>query len=780
MTKAKTHNKNRWGSLLAGALLCCGTTNLFAQNLALEEIVVTAQKREQNLQDVAISVSVLSADYLEVRNENEISSLAKLSPGFTFSSGPSNATNSIQIRGIGSQAFSRGIDQSVSTVIDGVVATSLSIAQLDLSDIEQVEVLRGPQGMLFGKNASAGVLNIVTKGPTEEFETMLGGSYGAEDEIKVNGYVSGPLGDSMAARLSFYSNSRDAYLENEFPGGADANDREDWGIRGKLAFNPSDNLDILVTVNHLERDYDFCCELVAQGLVPGSVAETLGVPAGPKNDKILENGGNTGSSELTNVILDVNYQMGNFSLTSITSYVDSEVSSISGSENLPVTSIVELAEHEDINQFTQELRLASPPGETLEYMIGLYYFYKDTDLNVSEAVDPFPLGFTPVPGILVSTATYDPKVENESYALFSNVTLNVNERTRLTAGFRLNHEELDMDFSLVTPTPGRFTEFPIVIPLPDFLFLGPTSLAYSVSDSDTSVLWRFIGEYDVADDAMIYASASRGYKGIGVDTGSRAHRFITAGASPLVEPEIPTNFELGIKSRWLDNRLGVNATLFYTQFEDFQAESSTASLGGPPAIFLDNAEELETYGLELEVHAQVFENFRLSGSLAYIEAEFVDYTDTQCYAFQPDGPNECVGRIPGLGGGFQDLSGKDVPNSPDISFNIDALYEKDFQSLPFRGFANVSYYWQDDTQSQTNNNPATIMDSYGIANLSVGVTSDDDRYSIRLWVKNLFDEYYVTTARDFSAQGLGGGQTVIQYLPYDYERRIGVAGSIRF
>lgn len=763
---------------IAATILCCCTAGVSADTIQLEEITVTAQKREQSLQDVPVSVSVLSAEDLALRNENEIASLTQLSPGFTFSAGPTNSTNSIQIRGIGSQAFSRGIDQSVSTVIDGVVATSLSTAQLDLSDVERVEVLRGPQGMLFGKNASAGVLNIVTRKPTEEFEAMLGGSYGDEKEIKVNGYISGPLGDSVSGRLSFYSNDRDPYLENVFPGGKDANDRDDWGVRGKLAFNPSENLDILLTVNHLEREYDNCCQLPAEGLVPGSLAESLNVPAGSENDQIIENNVSTGSSELDNIILDINYQMGEFTLTSITSFVNSEVFSNSGTENLPLTSIVELAQQEEIDQFTQELRLTSPAGETFEYILGLYYFKKDTDLHVSEAVDPFPLGFAP-PGVMVSTGTYTPEVENESYALFSNVTWNITDRARLTAGFRLNREELDMDFSLITPTPGAFTNFPVVFPLPDFFFIGPSSIDYSISDSDTEVLWRIIAQYDFTEEAMAYASVSRGYKGIGVDTGSRAAQYVVSGRSPLVDPEIPTSYELGLKSRWWDNRLNINATIFYTQFEDFQAESSTASLGGPPAIFLDNAEELETYGLELEVQAQATENLLLSGSLAYIEAEYTKYTDTQCYAFQPDGPNECAGRIFGMGG-FQDLSDKDVPNSPDLSFTINALYEKEFKDLPFRGFVNASYYWQDEAQSQVNNNPAAIIDSYGIANLTIGITSDDDRYSVQLWVKNLFDEFYQTTKRDFQAEGLGGGQTIVQYLPYEYERRIGISGTIRF
>ena len=740
---------------------CCVSLNLYAQ---IEEIVVTAQKREQNLQDVPISVSVLDAQVFEVRNENEISSLRKLSPGFTFSDGPSAANTSIQIRGVGSQTTSRGVEQSVSTVIDGVVATSLSTAIMDFNDVERVEVLRGPQGMLFGKNASAGVLNIVTKRPTEEFEAMLGASYGSEDEIKVNGYISGPLGDKLGGRLSFFSNTRDGYLDNI--AGPDFNDRGDWGVRAKLAFEASDNLDILVTYNHAERDNDICCEMPAAGINAGFgfLGETLGIPAGPENDVLAENNTSTGSAKLDSIVFDVNYQWGKHTLTSITSYVNSDVKSLSRTENLPVSAILALDFNEDVEQFTQELRLTSPGGETLDYIFGLYYFNKETKVDNIEAVDLFSIVGVP-PGVLIATAEYDPVVDNESYAFFGNVTWNINDRARLTGGLRLNREEVDMDYRLdaAVDLSARFPGYAVILPGP-----GQADAQYQVSESDTAFLWRVIGEYDVTDDAMLYASVSRGYKGLGANAGTSAS---DPAATPIVRPEVPTNYEIGLRSTWLDNRLVANATLFFTEFEDFQASLSTG-IAGPPQIFLSNANELETKGLELELMARATDNLFLSASLAYIEAEITDYPGAPCYVGQT--------VVQGCTNNRQDLAGGDVPNSPDLSFTVSGTYEWDFAGLPFGGFINASYYWQDDAQSQLENGPITIIDSYGLTDLSIGVRSDDDKYSLQFWVKNAFDEFHATTARDFRGLSLSGGQLPIHYLPYEYERRIGISAQIRF
>ncbi|GAB3278729.1 TonB-dependent receptor [Parahaliea aestuarii] len=726
-------------ALLAGAAVG-------AHSQALEEVVVTAQKREQSMQDVPISVAAVSGAELESRNINEISDLSRVVAGFSFGEGTSDAGRNILVRGVGTQTFSRGVEQSVGTVVDGVVASSVASSLLDMSDVARVEVLRGPQGMLFGKNASAGMLNIVTRNPTAEFEAGIGASYADANEIKLNGFVSGPLlGDSVQGRLSLYSNQRDGIIENEYPGGEDFNDRDEWGGRGKLLIQASDDLDVLLAMVHSEREHN-CCVAPSRFVNPGSIADIENIPTGPENDKITEVETSPGSTELDQYSAELNYQLGSSTLTSITAYTESEIYSNSRAAGLPRTLLPINEGDSDIEQFTQELRLTSPGGATIDYVAGLYYFKKDMSREFDRTIDFYGLGVVPVPGVLGSTLINDFTFSNESYAAFGQATWNATDTFRLSLGARYNHEEVEVD-QVIDNLPGTIPEAPA----------GRSQ----ASETDDDVSYRVIAEFDIAEDAMLYASAARGYKGPGANT-------LASGAStpkPIVDPEIPYAYELGIKSQWLDNRLRLNAALFHTTFEDFQTSVSDGQV--PPTFFLDNAGELETRGIEIEVSAQPSANLMLMGSLAYIDAEFTDYTGAACYPGQSEAQG-CIGDV-------QDLSGKDMPNSPDLTASLTARYFIPFASLPFDGFVQGTYFYQDEVQYDTRNGPDSIGDAYNTVDAAVGLEARDGRYSVQLFVKNLTDEFYVTGQTAANATGSG-----THFLAYEYQRRVGISAQLNF
>ena len=310
-----------WNLAVAASLIALGSVNTVQAAPALEEVIVTAQKRSQDLQDVPVAVAVLSGDELANRHVNQIQSLVHISPSLTFSQGFSDGSANIRIRGLGTNVLSRGLEQSVSTVVDGVVATGVTTSLLDFSDVQRIEILRGPQGMLFGKNASAGVLNIVTSVPTEEFAARLGASYADENEVKVNGFINGGLGiDGLAGRLAFYSNKRDPFLDNI--AGPKLNDRDEWGVRIRLAYDLTDNLSALFTYNRAERDH-VCCSRVAEELIPGGTADRNGVPAGPENTTAASFDIIAGDTTLDVYALELNYGRNEFMLTSVTSYTDS-------------------------------------------------------------------------------------------------------------------------------------------------------------------------------------------------------------------------------------------------------------------------------------------------------------------------------------------------------------------------------------------------------------------------------------------------------------------------
>lgn len=715
---------------------------------ALEEVVVSAQKRDQSLQDVAISVAVISGDELARRNKTTIASLSKVVPGFTFATGTSDAGRNIIVRGVGTQSFSRSVDQSVGTVIDGVASASLSGSLLDFNDVERIEVLRGPQGTLFGKNASAGLLSITTKAPTHEVSGGLGLRYGSENLVNATGNLSGPIvEDRLLGRISAFSNSNDATLKNTHPDGEDMNDRNDWGLRAKLQWLVSDELDALFSYTHAERDQT-CCIGPLRDVVPGSVADLEGGPRGPDADEIYDNDKSTGKTEVDMYSLEINYSLGDHVLTSITAYSEDDIFAAARGDLYGRTPLPRNDSRGLYEQFTQEFRITSPADQTVSYIAGLYYFDWELERNFTRVIDIYGTGNCPMPDCGSITVINDHHNTSESFSVFGQLTWNLSAAARLSVGARYNDDEISID-QTVSSLPGTIPEAP------------PGSI--SANTDDQAFSWRIIGEYDFAEDAMIYASIARGYKG----PGSNSLPSGPSGGEVFVDPEIPTNYEVGIKSQWLDNRLRFNGALYYTEFKDFQASTQVPD-AFPPIFFLSNAGELETQGVELELTYQLLENVFLHSALAYTDATFSDWQNAPCYSLQT-AEQGCVD-------GVQDLSGADMPDSPDLAFNISADWYVPIPDQPFLGFVKGTYFWRDDVQYDTTNNPLHVSDSYGIFDLSLGIAARDQSYHASLYILNLFDNRYESSLSGQSEVGILTGQG----LPYDAETRYGISLQMNF
>ena len=731
----------RFVRLIVPTALLLSPFVLYAQQL--EEVIVTAQKRTESLQDVAISIAVVSGAELAALNKTQIADLSRLVPGFTFAESTSDAGRNILIRGIGTNSFSRSVDLSVGTVVDNVASGSLSGSVLDFSDVERVEVLRGPQGMLFGKNSSAGLLNITTRNPTEELSTGFRTAYGSENLVNLYGYLSGPVvEDTLLGRISMYSNSSDPMIENEYPGGDDFNDRDEWGGRGKLRWLVSDDLDAQFNYTHVERKHT-CCVAALRQVAAGSVVDREGGPVGPKNDKVLDNDTSEGETKVDIYSLEVNYSLGDHLLTSISAYTNENVYGAARADDYARTALPLNDSFEQYDQYTQELRITSPAEGTVTYVAGLYYFYKEIDRNFIRYIDLYGIDFAPVPDSGALSVLNDTKTDNESVAGFGQATWNVTNLSRISLGARYNFDQLGHK-QTVAPLPGTLPEAP------------PGSIDAKTHDQAGS--WRLIGEHDIAEDAMVYASVAKGYKG----PGSNSLPSGPTSGDVFVDPEIPTSYEVGMKSQWLDNRLRINTAAYYSTFKDFQASAQVAG-AFPPLFFLTNAGELETRGVEIEVNAQVAENFELQGSLAYTDATFSDWDEAPCYARQTAAQG-CVD-------GVQDLSGADMPNSPKWSTYLAGTYYIPVPSMPFDGFASLNFFWRDEVQFDTANNPLFIGDPYETFDLYTGIAARDGRYRVQFYVQNLFDQFYPAT--------IGGQETVgveaAHILEYTYKRRFGVS-----
>ena len=403
-------------TLLLAGLMSLACVHTSAQQL--EEVLVTAQKRTQSLQDVAISVQVISGDDLAAMNKTQIRELTRLVPSLTYATDTSDAGQSIVVRGVGTQTFSRSVDQSVGTVVDGVAAGSVSGSLLDFSDVERVEVLRGPQGMLFGKNASAGLLSITTRAATTELSGGSAISYGEEDSLQVNGYLSGPLvEDKLLARVAAYSNTRDGILSNQYPGGDDYNDRDEWGVRTKLQWLVNDDLDALLIYSHAKRNHK-CCIGPLEIVTPGSVADIYGGSRGPRSDTVLDNDISRGKTKMDLYSLALNYQLGDYTLTSISAYTEEDVFGAARGDLYSLTALPLNDSDANYQQFTQELRITSPADRTLSYVAGLYYFDKEINRKFERLIDLYAIGQVPEPDSLYMSVLNDADPSNKSYAVF--------------------------------------------------------------------------------------------------------------------------------------------------------------------------------------------------------------------------------------------------------------------------------------------------------------------------------------------------------------------------
>lgn len=735
--------KTRFQSTLMRALplaLAASLASQTAMAVELEEIIVTAQKRSQSLQDVPLSVIAVSGEELKSLNRNEITELTKSVAGFTFQTGSGDSERAVQIRGVGTSTFSKGVEQSVGTVIDGVVAGGLVASFLDFNDVERVEVLRGPQGMLFGKNASAGLLNIVTQGPTDDLSYGASATFGDEGEQKLSGYLSGSLGAKVKGRISAYSNERDGFIvNNNAQVSGDYNNRDETGFNAKLLIEPSDDLSILLNYRTAEREYSCCYRPPVTVVGPFAAA----LPQGVENDRIFDiTTFSPNSTELDLFSAEINYQLSENTLTSITSFTDTFSFSNIVATGLPLDLLNDNQSADQTDQFTQEIRITSPGDRKFSYVAGLYYYKNELDRFQTQV-------FNPPFSRQATTAGFEAKtdVESSSLSVFAQGTWKLNDVTRLSLGLRYNDEEVTLDQSVTNrlgalrfPNPGR-----------------------STTVDDNAVSWRLTAERDVGESKMLYATVARGYKGPGANTLPSG----LAAAKPIVDAEIPTNYEVGLKSEWLDGSLRLNVNAFLTEFEDFQASLSDNNI--PPAFFLSNAGKLETKGVEVELTRQTNENLYLSANLALIDAQFDTFIGAQCYPTQS----------PALGcvGGVQDLSGKDLPFSPDLTFNLFARYDIPLTNMPFNMYVQGAYHWQDDVQFNTSNDPGTIQESYGLADFAIGLESNEGNYSLQLYVKNAFDEFY---SSGFTTQGTPFGVLLAQNLEYDYTRRAGVTLRVDF
>lgn len=736
---------------------------------ALEEIIVTSQKREQNYLDVPVSVSTFTGELLDVAKVTEFKDIVQVSPSVTFTQTGDQRGVGVLIRGIGTTAFQIAVEPTVATVVDGITLGRTAQSVMDLDDIERVEILRGPQGTLFGKNATGGLLLIKTNDPTEEFEAKFKATITDDDGYAVSGVVSGGLTDGVRGRLAVFSKEFDGFGTNPFLG-VDVNGDESYGMRAKLAIDVSDNAELMLIADYSKQDRNCCDNFFsgpdgAQAALVSNTYAAFGAEVNEENNVWLDATETLSNTKTWGLSAEFNVELDNWNFVSVTGYRGFNLESDQGVDGLPYLAGVNLAPDKlqgtpllvlDTNgaaggdfvgapmpggdqeqkQFSQEFRLESNNWDRAQVTLGAFYWDQQVD-RYFQRISYF-LGNGPAFGWM------DAEADTTSWALFANAEYQLSEDLTVFGGLRYTDDEVSVGIVRTTPAPG------VAVPA------GATA---SNSTTETDVSGKIGLQYNLNDDWMVYTSFATGYKGPAYDLifGADAARLANA-----IAPEDVTAYELGIKGEFWDGRARLGATLFHTSYDNLQGQGFDQQ---KLAFLLISAGEAITEGFEMDLTLKPTANWLINMGYAYTDAYYESYVGGQCYPGQT-AEQGCVG-------GVQDLSGAQIANAPKNKFTMQTRYDFDMGGafVPFIGGA---YRYQSDSPADYTVDPKTLRESYGILDLNAGVEAADGSWQVEVFVKNATDKFY-TDRPGYSA--LLGGQT--SFLTRDAWRYAGIEFTYR-
>lgn len=707
---------------------------------ALEQVIVTAQKRAENLQDVPLAVTAVTGDALEASQFTNLNDVQFLAPTVQYTGG---SAPSYQIRGVGTNTFDFAIENSVGVQVDGVPQLLPRSTFLNsLVDVDRIEVLRGPQGTLFGKNTSAGIITVTTGTPQfDGWSNRVRLSYGSFNEIEASNVLNLPLSDTLAWRTSLSYRDRDGFVKNLFTG-RDIYARRDYAANSKLRWQPGERLSALLIGDYQRHKddgyYAWTIRSVgsplARGTPPinfvpldyiaGTVA-TYGITPGPENQDGAWNSPIYNETRTSGTTLQLDYELPAHVLTSISAWRNGVYDSSMDSDSSPLPFYERNSFELDGSQYTQELRIASTANDTIEYVIGAFFSRFTVD---AETVQSGTFGIVPeTQPIRVANvggqSVY--RVDNRNYALFGQGTLALSERWRFILGARGTRDEVDSTFQVLPVDSVCQRSFATT----GVCFSTPLAPLVGLTPAKTGWSGKVGLQYDLASDVMTYATVSRGYKGPSVNN--------VNGASTVVDPETSDNYEVGLKAELFDRTLSANVAVYYSDYQDFQAQTLTI-INGVNQYSIGNAGGLRVQGVEAELAMRPTTNVTLSLSAIYNDSEFTDFV-TPCYPLQTVAQG-CV-TPPGGIAQFQ-ARGFPLNNAPEWTFTAGANYERDMgETLQLRAGINAAF--KDDVYYQVGN-PATIQEAYTLVNLNLGLGARDESWRAGVFARNVFDQHYVS------------------------------------
>ena len=747
--------------LIAGAGIAAilSATQAMAQAAATDdnavaEIVVTAQKREERLQEVPLAVSVVSGAAIAASGAVNIEGAQYLVPTLNFRKSGTTINQTLFMRGVGTSTFSIAGEPSISTVVDGVVYSRAGEAFSDLIDIERLEVLRGPQGTLYGKNTSAGLINIITKRPGADLGGFLEGAYYTNGgEYRLRGAIDAPLSDKVKSRLTGFYGTYGGNIRNVTLG-TRVNGYEHWGVRAVVVADPTDDLSLTLIADYRKSDDDCCAELI--GTVPTNLTATvLPTPRKDKTRQVAQNLVTATTEKSGGVSLQADWSVAGQTVTYIGSYREYDNTETRDGDWLP-RAYVGFSQLHDLgpqtsNTVTQELRLTSPADQFISYVAGAYYSRAETERTFTRndivcSLAPAPTVITPctTAGTVVTTpngtATFGSTFKN--FALFGQGVANLTDQLRLIGGLRYTSDKLSVFHGRTSPLTGPGIQ-------PSF---GP----FSAHTSHDNLSGKAGVQYDLVPESTFYATYARGYKGPAYNVFFN----LTATGTNTIAAETADSFEVGLKNTLLDGKLILNLAGFYAKYHNFQANNPDIVAGVLVTRFT-NAGTISTRGVELDLLYRPMRDLSISGGLAY--------TDAHIDQFKIPTNGVVTGVVP---------SGTQLPYAPKWKGSMGVGYR-----IRTGGAVDVDLNAQGSYQSKQisqldavlANRVNTTIHGYAMVDLSAGIVDPNDRYRVTFQVKNLFDESFASA---ITSGGPGGSYRYL--IPREADRYYGVTGRLNF
>jgi len=769
----------------------------------LEEIVVTARKREESLQDSPLTVSAISQERIEKFDVTSLEKIASLSPQFFVGRSSNGSGAQMTLRGIGSSSTSIGIEQSVAVVLDGVYYGQGRVLNEGMFDLSQIELLKGPQSLFYGKNATAGVISITTAKPTEEFEATARVNYeGEAEQTRFEGTVSGPLSDTVSARLAvrhsdmsggYFQNKSTAQPYNTFdlatlaPGPSDIAQADNLDAPGEketlarltFAVNPNDDLSMTFTGAMTENEVTnsswnythFNCPGGVGGLNPSLSCGDNFVITQNKMPSLLSStlpharssGNLFNKYESYSLTANVEYVIGDFTLTSITNYQDNQNTfGLSGDfQSFPTATFA--TERNTWNAFSEELRLASEFEGPFNFMLGILYQETERQFDQWVATGGLMNSDAPDPSLVYAASQKSSFTDGQTVSPFFQVMYQMTSDLELSVGARYSDESKDSEFVHPYNNPA----------LASLWRTGEVAAAdqsFEEWSPEATLSWQ------ATNEVLAYVAYKTAYKSGGFSNSGIFS--VGGGVSDFTfEPETATGFEAGVKSTLMDNQVRLNFSVYSYTYDDLQVDF----FNSPSFAFITlNAGEANTEGFELDGEFAPIDipGLSLRGSVAYNQAEYDNFI-APCWAGQTMALG-CNSSVPGTNGTpGQDISGEPTAMAPEWSASFGVSYDAFLDNGWNYGVA-VDGIYSDEYNASGFANPNAMRDSYTTLNASLYLSGADDQWQVQLLAKNITDEHIVAGVVDGPSTPVAGGEYADQIGFTSLPRTLAVQLTYRF